>query len=431
MKRPEWTRSVNYDLRSLVIRFIATSLPMAAIAFGIFADSPLPASYVVRPLVAIGIAALLVALVTGLLPGAKGVILAVALGFATADTVTGLVLGAAIGIAAIVLRRSGPDARVAGAALFFAGVLFITNGIRALPNLELEPASNVAYATPGRAIYLILVDGYPRADTLQALGIDISAFVATLEARGFEHYPEATAVHGWTHLTLTALFTGRIEPDERGNTVARRQLRQTWSLPPGWVAVSPPLGHVTIPRVPTIGPSGMNNYEARLIGRSILGWLPIGESLVMDGLRDRLESSINAVAAAGDRRVFAHLMAPHPPFLYGPGGSAGAAPECWPGCQIFATQIEELRISRASWVARESVHLAHINELLIQMVDRILVESPDASIVLFSDHGGRYSAQESDEWHRTFLIARTPGHSRLFGPYPEVGNLLRELEAAY
>jgi hypothetical protein len=53
-------------------------------------------------------------------------------------------------------------------------------------------------------------------------------------------------------------------------------------------------------------------------------------------------------------------------------------------------------------------------------------------IVLFSDHGARYSLEmQETEWPRSFLAARTPDHPNLFGESPAPTILLRTLLDTY
>ena len=66
------------------------------------------------------------------------------------------------------------------------------------------------------------------------------------------------------------------------------------------------------------------------------------------------------------------------------------------------------------------------------MVDAIIAKDPGAVIVLFSDHGSRYSlALKLTEWYHSFLAARTPGHPDLFAADPRPVNLLRTLIPTY
>jgi hypothetical protein len=66
------------------------------------------------------------------------------------------------------------------------------------------------------------------------------------------------------------------------------------------------------------------------------------------------------------------------------------------------------------------------------MVDGISARDPEGVIVLFSDHGARYSLEmQETEWPRSFLAARTPGHPNLFASEPTPTNILRTLLPTY
>jgi hypothetical protein len=77
----------------------------------------------------------------------------------------------------------------------------------------------------------------------------------------------------------------------------------------------------------------------------------------------------------------------------------------------------------------EQIHA--LNPRLLGAVDSILSAHPDAVIVIFGDHGGRISAEETEEWHRPFLAARTPDHPRLFDREPGPDAILRILSETY
>ena len=61
---------------------------------------------------------------------------------------------------------------------------------------------------------------------------------------------------------------------------------------------------------------------------------------------------------------------------------------------IFTNVVENLRIPRSAWIAGMADNTAHLDETLIETIDRILERRPDATIILFSDHGGRISREE-------------------------------------
>ena len=55
------------------------------------------------------------------------------------------------------------------------------------------------------------------------------------------------------------------------------------------------------------------------------------------------------------------------------------------------------------------LQLDELNRLVLEALDRIQEVDPDAVVVLFSDHGIRYSLEDLDEHYRILLAARTPG----------------------
>ena len=310
-------------------------------------------------------------------------------------------------------------------------VLILVSAVRLSP-LVLDyfaPASTIG-AHGGPPVYVVLVDGYPRVDSLETLGIDNSAFISELESRGFEHYPEATSAHQWTHRTLQAMIAGSASgiPDETGTSQDERALRAQLQLPARFLAIDPPTGHVTMRGGAHASAGGTNDFEARLLGTSLVGALAPewAASLVGDGLRDSFERSLELIVESDADRTFAHLMAPHPPFVYADGPA-----ECWPArCDIFDIAAKELEMSISEWAGQMDRQLPAVNDRLLATVDSVLANDPDAVIVLFSDHGGRYGGGH-DESHHSFLMARTPGNPALFTSEPHPHAVLRLLEEAY
>ena len=68
--------------------------------------------------------------------------------------------------------------------------------------------SGTADQGSGPDIYLILLDGYPRADVLEyAFDIDNSGFVEGLEERGFHVAEESHSDYIWTHVSVPSALT--------------------------------------------------------------------------------------------------------------------------------------------------------------------------------------------------------------------------------
>ena len=129
------------------------------------------------------------------------------------------------------------------------GVLAIVGAVRLTPQLtDYIAEASGSEPADGRPVYLLLLDGYPRADSLRELGIDNSSFIAELESRAFEHYPEAISAHQWTHRTLQAMVAGDPTgiPDEPGTSGEEQSLRAALQLPRGWLAIDPPASHVVM-----------------------------------------------------------------------------------------------------------------------------------------------------------------------------------------
>jgi hypothetical protein len=280
---------------------------------------------------------------------------------------------------------------------------------------------------------LFLLDGYPRRDTLDRLGIDTAGFVHALEQRGFDLYPDAHSLNRSTHRTLQAMLTDDDVTDIPVNVEQLRAIHQSLSVPDGFVAIDPPIGFVTLGSGRHLSPGGPNDFEADLLGRSIVGTLvpDVGWAFLISSMRAGLDSALDLATTTDEPNVFVHLMVPHKPFLYGPGGTADVPRWCWPQCQVFADSMQDLGITSPQWKEGMTAQLEALHPKLVRAIDQILADDPGAVIVLFSDHGGRMDEADLDEWHRTFLAARTPGHPNLFAAAPRPDTIIRTLLRAY
>ena len=418
----------------LALATVAAWLVVAAIVLGRFADAVLPASYLIRPLV---VAAVLALAIGGgqLIAGRHAVALAtgIAVLIVLPDPVIALAMaGVLIGVE--LLRRRG---RMPGdtqrPVLLLVGVFFGLGLVRAISVIDLPTDAGYRADSGGPPMYVVLLDGYPRIDSLDALGIDNQPFVDALESRGFDHYPDAHSLHTKTHKTLLALLTDESVNDEPVTVAERRAIRKRLVVPPGFIAIDPPIGFVTLGPGPHVDPGGVNDFEAQLVGQSAVAVLASdwAWSWLLDGFRDRVDGALSLLETRPERRIFVHLAAPHPPFLYGADGSADAPRWCWPQCGLFVNTVEGLGVSPDQWAGGMAAQLHGLNARLVETLDALIARHPDAVIVLFSDHGGRVSTADPDEWHRSFLAARTPGHPGLFAAAPSPDTIIRTLLSTY
>ena len=404
--------------------------------FSVFAFSPMPTWYLLRPLVAtllLSGAIGAISAITGRLAIPTAAALAALIAFATPVVGLFVVLGLLVTrLLRIHGRRLPIDAREATLILLF--FLLVLASLRVLPYLSLTAVPPGREATIGPRVVVILLDGYPRSDTLAQFGFDNEPFVEALGRRGFDHYPDAASDFRYTHTTLLSMLTDQVAPDREGTTTERRSIREQLYVPDGYLAISPPVGHVVLNGGPTTDPTVLNDFEVFLLGQSLAGHVGTEwtGNLVMEGFRQNLSRGIAAIESSEARRVFAHLMSPHPPFLYDADGDPKPALDCWPtSCVLLDSTIEKLGISREAWAEAMSEQVAVLNARLLRAIDVLLAADPETVIVLFSDHGGRRASDESDEWHRSFLAARTPGFPDLFRASPGPADILRQIDQTY
>jgi hypothetical protein len=283
------------------------------------------------------------------------------------------------------------------------------------------------------------------------MGIDNGPFEQALADRGFDVYDDAHTDRRYTDLTLMTLLTGSTDgvPDDKAPAsqvqwLIRKALsaaklpREAEAAGYEWDVIDSPAGHVTFSAGRHIQHGGVNTFEDNMLAESVFG--PIVKAalpyLLTDSLRAHFEGSVDSLVSLVDpdahRLVLAHLFQPHLPFLWGADGKPTKVPFFWPGVNIFAAQIETMGMTLPDYSAAMKGDLATLNPKLLAMVDAIVAKDPGAVVVLFSDHGSRYSlALKQTEWYHSFLAARTPGHAGLFAADPKPVNILRTLIPVY
>jgi hypothetical protein len=341
-------------------------------------------------------------------------------------------------------RLPAPTAQTASrAGDTVAVVLLAIVTYQAAPLLLPEPAPRArpaAYdASSARPnMYLILLDGYARADTLARFGLDNRPFLGELEDRGFHVATRAQSSYRITKTTMVSMLYMaqvvdlKLHLPERRDDEARLLRRMVNDSPA--IATFEALGYYTISIPPgvamvdvrntdeVIEHGYLNEFEQGLIERSLLDDLlgTVTPDLLPDLWRQRIDQAFADVQSVAERRLtaptllYAHIMAPHAPFVFAATGGA-SRPDCeLEHCRWFAGTMPDLGIDKSSITAAYTAQVEAVNAKVIPAVDAIISNDPDAVILLFGDHGSRVDPADLDEWYRPLFAARTPGRD-VFG----------------
>jgi hypothetical protein len=456
---------VSQRWRRVAFVVLLAYLGLAGYILGRFADNAMPFYYVYRPLaVAVPFALVIGGLATWLFPRYAPVAVVLIVGGLTFYSSYDQFLVAILAVAIVALgglfvaRQRGwrlpavPPA-ISTAAAVFVVVFFASGLVRAWLTLE-EPVPPVVVGegATGPNVYLLWLDGYPRSDTLMDdFGFDNSAFESALAERGFDLYPDAMSdrIHS-DYVLLTLLYgsTEGVPPNTDTSPEYQWDIRHRFSLAPlpieaqeagyEWWIIDSPAGFVTFEAGTHVQNGGMNTLEEFMLARSALA--PLVKLVVptwpTDSLRDHFQASLDSLVSLADpqahRLVLAHVFEPHLPFLWDADGSPQPVPDFWPVQSLFVWQIEHVGMSVEEFGELQTGDIAHVNERVLAAVDEISERDPNGVIVLFSDHGARYSLEmQETEWPRSFLAARTPDQPNLFVDDPSPTNILRTLLDTY
>jgi len=303
-----------------------------------------------------------------------------------------------------------------------------------------------------RDIIIVVLDGYPRSDTLaSAFEFDNGPFIAELEQRGFDVAERSRSNYTLTALTLVSMFQMRHVPDipslqgVTGTAEGYRAVSDVLSQPQPAIETLRTHGYeaVAIPAVVNefklrgadrdLDSGQMVQLETVILGKTLLApvvnW--IAPDLIWDQQRDRSLDAFRAIeAAAADNRqqfVFAHVMLPHAPFVFGSAGERLPQPPCVPVCSIFEPPPEH-----DEWLRMLRDQVQFTNDRILALVDGIRVTGADPVIVMMSDHGSRaFAAENPDEMLLNFFAAATPEVPGLFPEDATPINVFPRLLNAY
>jgi hypothetical protein len=312
-------------------------------------------------------------------------------------------------------------------------------------------------------IYVIFLDGYPRADVLASrYGFDNSPFLDALRDRGLEVSPASHSNYTLTQFALQSMFNvdllqdiPRLQPVLAGDVPAQPVSRRLLNDNPvlnrlhqlGYVTVglSGTYEDVALRRADIFLETGhMNEVEWRLVSRTFL--VDMADALMPNFFRDQQREFIDAsfdqalrVArdhAIGPRFVLAHVFAPHAPLVYGAEGDPVDLREL----RRTEDTAQAAGLSIAEFGVRLKAELTYLNGRTIDLIDTIQVESATPPVIIvMSDHGSRSlnldPAHPDPELVRerfgTLFAASTPGHAGIYPPDTTPAEILGRLLHAY
>lgn len=329
------------------------------------------------------------------------------------------------------------------------------------PDLVGRP-SNALPLSGDPDIYIVLLDAYPGAGTLERVfEFDNGEFLSALENRGLEVADRSRANYWFTSLTLASLFHMQPVTDVPalsaiidGRTAPNPQWRQALNDAPAFdilrnrgyriTSIASGWADVAVRSVDTFVDGGqLNDFETHLLRATFTGNLieRVHPQYFVHQQRSRIDSVFDAVIEVSSansvrpRFVFAHVPAPHPPIsVTADGGYAQ-----WSDADsFFGITTSQMGISVDEYERRFLGQLRYVNRRALEVVDAIVEADEDAIVVVMSDHGpgnpgDGLDLDEVDALARlsNLLAIRHPGRDALLPDDASPVNLLPALFNAY
>ncbi len=321
-------------------------------------------------------------------------------------------------------------ANVGGTILIMVSVVGITVGLFQAPRLSPargpETQKTASIANPNAAeypdIYYIILDGYGRADALRDMyDYHNNDFLEYLTDRGFFVAVDGRANYCQTALSLGSSLNMRyldlttdhldIESDSRiapARLISHNAVMQ-FLRDKGYETVAFATGyHPTEIRTAEVYlDTGITYWLLDEFQNGLLSTTPLppllnkldGFSFLPSGIghiqsdthRNRvlyiLHQLMRISSHPGPHFVFAHIILPHPPFLFGPDGE-----HIYPNGVFSMADGSHLvgagKMSPAEYVRKYTDQLSYTNQLVKNTVDSILTHSPRPPIIILQgDHG--------------------------------------------
>lgn len=276
-------------------------------------------------------------------------------------------------------------------------------------------------------IYYLILDGYGRSDALARLyGIDNTGFLAELEQRGFFVARQSHTNYTQTIFSIPSALNFRyIGPNPEGvsgteyfgNLIANNRMLallegcgyRTVALESGFSFTEQPEVDVYLEQG-----SPLNPFENLLLADSPVDLLAgelteEGSEYSFKAHRERVLYSFEQLRRlpqmAGPKFVFAHLLIPHPPFVF---TAEGEPVE--PGYSYALGDGDDYPGSRQEYREGYAAQVQVANRLILETIDAIQADNERPAVILLQgDHGPGGlldwdAPEESCLWERTGIF---------------------------
>lgn len=258
-------------------------------------------------------------------------------------------------------------------------------------------------------IYYIILDGYARADILEELyNYDNSEFLEFLDQKGFSVADESQSNYAQTALSLASSLNlsylddvaSRVGPESGDRQPLQRMIRSSAAVQflkqQGYLTVAFPTGYAptTLDDADVYMDSGLawNSLEILLLGYTPIPWLVANQSQLnpyaphIFRIQYALEHLAGTAQLQSPHFVFAHVVAPHPPFVFDEHGNE--TPQSRGFTIEDGNHFLELGGTREEYVEGYTSQLSFVNDQIMAIVDNLLSyqSSRPAIIILQSDH---------------------------------------------
>jgi hypothetical protein len=293
---------------------------------------------------------------------------------------------------------------------------------------DLETGSPGSITGPRPTIYYIILDAYGRQDVLSAFyGYDNSSFIDALKRRGFYVAAKARSNYAYTPLSTTSSLNAmyldevakEVGENTWGDTPLRplirdsrvvRALRQHGYR---FVVIASGCGFTEIKDADlylSLGRS-LDEFHTLLLDATPLPVIinqlfpkaerPYGYDLHRRRILYAFDTMPRLARQATPSFIFAHIVAPHMPFVFGEHGEP-VTPE---GPYRTSMPPEE-RAIRSNYVEPYARQLVFLNTKVLETIDAILANSSSPPIIIIQGDHGPASTLHNDDATKTNMWER-------------------------